>query len=325
MSEAPPSKRKRTSEDSPGPAAAAAPIRSKIWKPYGDIILEAESTQFRINRDTLAQYSSVFRDMFGVPQPPNEPTVEGCPIVHVSDSAHDWELLLEMFYDSFMSGEALSVDLLAAMLRLGKKYEITTAKENAVQRIQYEYPASLDAWDEVAKSFTKLHGCEVDLLRLAVEGGILSSIPALGYCCLRAWKLELLLTDRVERVDGTLVSIPNHLKLTLAIAVERMRSWQKQLFKWLEDASVVPDTSCRCPTNCTRQRHALHHIFSLGEGDAQYEGLTIWEGDGKWSQKLCGFCGPAARTRFNSDRDKTWESFPGFFDLPPWAELKNLD
>lgn len=94
MSEAPSSsKRKRTEEET------VTPIRSKIWMPYGDIIIQAESTQFRVNRDVLAQQSSVFKDMFSVPQPPNEPTIEGCFIVHVSDTAQDWELLLEMFYD----------------------------------------------------------------------------------------------------------------------------------------------------------------------------------------------------------------------------------
>ncbi|KAJ7665932.1 hypothetical protein DFH06DRAFT_1385682 [Mycena polygramma] len=320
MSGVPPSKRKRTDEDSPEPAAATTPgpVRSKIWKPYGDIILEAESTQFRINRDTLAQYSSVFRDMFGVPQPPNEPTIEGCAI--------DWQLLLEMFYDPFMSGNALSVDLLAAMLRLGRKYEITTAKEDAVQRIEYEYPASLDAWDKVATNFTKIRsrsGCQVDLLRLAVERGIFSSIPALAYCCLHAWKLELLLTDQVERDDETFVSIPNNLKLTLAIAAERMQSWQKQIFKWLEDAGVVPHASCRSPALCTQQRHALHCIFSFGEEDAHFHCLTNWVQGNTWSSRLCRICEPVARTRFNSDRHKTWDALPGFFELPMGEELKN--
>jgi hypothetical protein len=66
---------------------------------YGDVILQAESTQFRVNRDVLAEQSSVFTDMFSVLQPANEPTVEGCPIVHVSDTAKDWELLLTVLYD----------------------------------------------------------------------------------------------------------------------------------------------------------------------------------------------------------------------------------
>jgi hypothetical protein len=67
--------------------------------PYGDIILQAESTQFRINRDVLARHSSVFADMFSIPLPSDEPTVEGCPIVRVSDTAKDWELLLDVLYD----------------------------------------------------------------------------------------------------------------------------------------------------------------------------------------------------------------------------------
>ncbi|KAJ7465228.1 hypothetical protein FB451DRAFT_1262977 [Mycena latifolia] len=56
---------------------------------YGDIILQAESTQFRVNRDILALHSS----------PPNEETVEGCPIVEMSDSAKDVELLLTALYN----------------------------------------------------------------------------------------------------------------------------------------------------------------------------------------------------------------------------------
>jgi hypothetical protein len=101
MSEVPPSaKRKRTEQDPSEPTPSdTTPIRSKIWMQYGDIILQAESTQFRINRDVLAKQSSVFRDIFSLPQPPNEPTIEGCPIVHVSDTAKDWELLLEVLYD----------------------------------------------------------------------------------------------------------------------------------------------------------------------------------------------------------------------------------
>jgi hypothetical protein len=94
--ELPSAKRQRTDSES---TANAPLVRSKIWMPYGDIILQAESTQFRVNRDILARHSTVFSDMFSVPQPPNEPTLEGCPIVHVSDTAKDWELLLERLYD----------------------------------------------------------------------------------------------------------------------------------------------------------------------------------------------------------------------------------
>ncbi|KAJ7032049.1 hypothetical protein C8F04DRAFT_1109050 [Mycena alexandri] len=112
MSEVPPStKRQRTEEEpseAPPPAPAPTPVRSKIWMPYDDIILQAESTQFRVNCDVLARQSSVFKDMFALPQPADEPTIEGCPIVRIFDSTKDWELLLEVLYHPFQSSVSAS-------------------------------------------------------------------------------------------------------------------------------------------------------------------------------------------------------------------------
>lgn len=78
------------------------------------------------------------------------------------------------------------------MLRLGKKYDILMAKENAIWRIHCESPAQLDAWDEIDNEVTKIEqrtGIVVDLLNLAYECGVLSSIPIIAFCCLRSWTL----------------------------------------------------------------------------------------------------------------------------------------
>jgi len=99
-----PQKRQRLERDSSSfelinATKADATVRSEIWMAYGDIILQVESRQFRVNRDILAKHSSVFRDVFSVPQPLSEATVEGCHIVELSDKAEDWELLLAALYD----------------------------------------------------------------------------------------------------------------------------------------------------------------------------------------------------------------------------------
>ena len=107
MSDAPPpAKRRRTDSEpsietlsEPSETLDTLPVRSKIWMLYGDIILQAESTQFRVNRDILSKHSSVFQDLFLLPQPVGEELVEGCPIVQLADSAIDLELLLSAFYD----------------------------------------------------------------------------------------------------------------------------------------------------------------------------------------------------------------------------------
>ena len=69
------------------------------WLDDGNIILQAESTQFRVLRSILSASSSVFRDMFTVPQPANENLVDGCPVVHVSDTAQDLHHVLKALFD----------------------------------------------------------------------------------------------------------------------------------------------------------------------------------------------------------------------------------
>ncbi|KAJ7448828.1 hypothetical protein B0H11DRAFT_1636866, partial [Mycena galericulata] len=126
-------------------------MRSEIWMPYGNTILQVESTQFRVNRDVLAKHSIVFRHLFACAAPASDATLEGCPVVQLSgDAAQDWALLLEVLYDPFehsVNSSTPKFPLLAAMLRLGRKYEITQAEEDALARIRYEFPADFAAFN----------------------------------------------------------------------------------------------------------------------------------------------------------------------------------
>jgi len=79
-----------------------AVTRSEYWLDDGNIVLQAENVQFRVHRSVLARQSGVFKDMFGMPQPlqSEEPTVDGCPVVCLSDAADDVEAVLAIFYDN---------------------------------------------------------------------------------------------------------------------------------------------------------------------------------------------------------------------------------
>jgi hypothetical protein len=136
---------------------------------------------------------------------------------------------------------------------------------------------------------------------------------------------ESLLTDKIERDDGSSILLPEHIKLTLAIATERILDFQHELFAWTEDASVIPHDTCESRTGCTERRHVLRRILTFGDEDRRYHALTVWEPDDVWSEGLCDDCEAAGRETFNSNRNKTWESLPSFFGLPPWTELKDLD
>jgi hypothetical protein len=70
-----------------------------LWFDDGSVILNVGTTLFRVHRSTLSTHSTVFADMFHVPQPPNQDAIEGCPVVHVPDSAKDFTCLLKALYD----------------------------------------------------------------------------------------------------------------------------------------------------------------------------------------------------------------------------------
>lgn len=95
QSNSPSTKRKRAEND-----AFVIPItRGDPWFDDGNIILQAEQTQFRVYRGLLASSSTIFSDMLSVPQP-NTPDqlVEGCPVVELPDLARDWEHVLRALF-----------------------------------------------------------------------------------------------------------------------------------------------------------------------------------------------------------------------------------
>ena len=79
------------------------PIRrdSQVWFDDGNIVVVAQNTAFRFHRSVLSVHSDVFRDLFSVPQPQlsdQEQSIEGCAVVHVSDTSYDFRELILAIY-----------------------------------------------------------------------------------------------------------------------------------------------------------------------------------------------------------------------------------
>src|ERR1700734_3586787 len=84
--------------------AALAPSCSSrstdYWFDDGNVVLQVESTLFRVHRSILSMHSEVFRGMFSVPQPVavDGDLVDNCPVVQLPDRAVDWTHVLKAFY-----------------------------------------------------------------------------------------------------------------------------------------------------------------------------------------------------------------------------------
>lgn len=71
-----------------------------VWYLDGSAILLAENTLFRVYSGLLAQYSTVFRDMFQIPQPDLQEQYDGLPLIELYDSAVDLRRFLIAMHNS---------------------------------------------------------------------------------------------------------------------------------------------------------------------------------------------------------------------------------
>lgn len=69
-----------------------------LWYEDGNVVLAVEGRLFRVHRSILSQRSAVFRDMFELAQATSTDIIEGCPIVHMPDSAHDLTYFITALY-----------------------------------------------------------------------------------------------------------------------------------------------------------------------------------------------------------------------------------
>ena len=92
--------------------------------PNGDIILRSsDSVDFHINRSVLVASSPFFRDMFSLPQPPNDAAPDAHPVVHLSEDAGTLNSLVSMLYPVVPDIPHCSNNILA-LLAAATKYDM---------------------------------------------------------------------------------------------------------------------------------------------------------------------------------------------------------
>ena len=61
----------------------------EIWYNDGNVVILAEDIAFRVYQGILSSVSPLFADLFSLPQPDGLEMIDGCPVVHMSDSPTD--------------------------------------------------------------------------------------------------------------------------------------------------------------------------------------------------------------------------------------------
>ncbi|KAJ7707371.1 hypothetical protein B0H17DRAFT_1032527 [Mycena rosella] len=313
MSSSPPAQRQRSDVEI---------VRSEIWHPDGSVVLQAGNTQFRVHWSVLSLHSSFFRGMQGLPQPQDQPSVEGCPIVELSDSVEDVKHVLAALYNPlFFAQKALTLPIIASHIRLGQKYDFTDLLPSIVERLTYENPTTLDAYEALKKSrsatrIVGYRGLNFDTVTLARETNILSVLPC-AYFRVLVCSSPAQIFDGVNRSNGTLATLSpiDQRRCSLGRAAILRAQWVYTLGWVREDTE---DTSCTDRSACQREK-ASFVLECVGSGKiAAFNPISIAD-----ILTLCPTCNRLSKTKMTEGRQKMWELLPTFFELPPWSELKD--
>ena len=100
--------------------------------PDGDVILRTtsgtKSRDFRVHKWLLSYTSSVFKDMFTIPQPPESAVSSDVDIITITDSPQALELVLQFVYPSPTLPAVDDFTVLSEALVVADKYDIEAAR-----------------------------------------------------------------------------------------------------------------------------------------------------------------------------------------------------
>ncbi|KAJ7634510.1 hypothetical protein FB45DRAFT_468737 [Roridomyces roridus] len=219
--------------------------------------------------------------------------------------------------------------MIAAMLRLGRKYGISTAETSAIRciNIHSEFPGTLEGWNRKDNGpLIKIkdgHGVLFDLLTLAYEFGIFTSIPTIAYECLRDQPLERIFKG-VKRADGSRVILPPKILQALTVGFERIMRFQHEEYMWMENSTVIPSASCDEEEECIEARVKLRRTVAWNEWSNAPDCFALWFTWRDFSGDFCKPCASAGKAAQAASRGKAWQALPSFFGLAAWKELKDV-
>ncbi|TFK22914.1 hypothetical protein FA15DRAFT_671008 [Coprinopsis marcescibilis] len=348
-----PRTKRRRSESAEGSSLALAATTKftrfeHLWFSDGNVVLQAQHTQFRVHCTLLSTQSTFLKKIFTAIQPKTSTTdsselIEGCPLIRLTDSAADWKNVLETVYLGLAVTKwrgPIKVSRLVAMLRLGHKYDFAHLKEEGLDRLMAVYPDNLETFMG-ARNGVDLEWdggwTFCDLVNLAIELRLQRLLPALylrAMCSMAFTMTELLYDGLTRSPGGERVKIHPSAHKALVMGrdaiIARMHTdifgFLSSVYEWRSPTDTSASTElgfqdCTSP-ECRRSKGLIHyHVFVP---TTQLHAIFMNWDSHQLGQGICDEC------RRDIDlwgaRNRLWEALPQIFFLGnEWKDLKNFD
>ena len=116
------------------------------------VIRSSDQVNFRVHKSLLAMTSPFFKDMLSLPQPPDDETIDGLPVVQLSEDAGVLKCLLSLIYPISIIIPG-SYERVFALLAACQKYEMVSIQSYIraeIQRETYPTPVAAEAFTAYA-------------------------------------------------------------------------------------------------------------------------------------------------------------------------------
>ncbi|KAJ7018711.1 hypothetical protein C8F04DRAFT_364893 [Mycena alexandri] len=293
-----------------------------LWFEDCGLIIQAETKLFRhgVSRDFLAMRSPVFGDMLSMPIPENAEMMEGCPFVHLPDSAKDiTHFLKAMIYSEFFESvpAKTSFDIIAGVLRMSHKYEVDVLRKRALIHLSSRYPTTLHGWDTMQLACTWYHDTPsqyLEAILLARQTSALWILPIAFYCACTRLDLE----DIITGLGGHTLDAQDMVACVQGVRYLDTRATSEILnFLW------SPASRCEFPVDCMAER--LEHRRDAEDWrNSHISPLDIWDEDDLHNLPVCDACRSQMKPVHQLARESLWDHLPAIFHLPSWEELVQM-
>lgn len=304
--------------------------RSNVWLEDGNVVLQAEKTLFKIHRGFLSRISPIFADVFTMAQPDDEPTVEGCPVMQLpGDLAVDMQHALAILYDQSYRRGAIPFDIVAAMIRIGRKYEIDRLRSEGLARLQIELPSEVDGVDP-HKNWTEIvleQGVLYRMANFAHECNLMDLLPAAYFWSACQDLDDIVLGVPWEGDSGTRVTLLPEVQRICLVGRHNLLEGHNQAFEWVGEIGARSDCKDRKMCQCISGSLTIALWKPSPDLSAPTDSWNVLVETLEAKQKLkvnklCSSCLEYAKSTFLAKRLEFWDKLPSYFGLPSWDELE---
>jgi len=294
-----------------------------LWFEDGNVVIQVEDYQFCLFKSFLTTRSPIFKDTFSIPQPEDAERINGCPVLRIHDSATDAAFFFKAIFDSetFLPRPApTTFEKVAAILRLSTKYEVEYLRRRALDHLSSGYPTSLGQWREneaPLASFPVLPSDALAAINLARECDCPWALPTALYDYCKFTGPGEIFGGTMQ--DGVLLALSEADKQLCLEAREAQREASKDLENFL--TALLPEDCTG--SGCLGSRLVwMRYLNKLRQDGFWLDPTETWEHWGLFAEHVCGPCLFACQKKYEDARQAVWESIPGMFNLPSWAELE---